>query len=232
MPRPASGARARPAPVRAVLFDLDGTLLDTAPDLGRALNALRGEESLPPIALPVIRPRVSDGATGLVQLGFPGASPERTELLRQRLLVHYGSALALESRPFEGVPEMLAALDGRGMHWGIVTNKSAAFTTPLLQQVGLAAGAAIIVSGDTTAQRKPHPEPLLHAARQLGLAPAHCVYVGDAERDAQAASAAGMRMLVALFGYAEAARARAWTHAGLLERPAQLLEWVDATGGE
>ena len=215
-------------PVRAVLFDLDGTLLDTAPDLGRALNLLRGEESLPPIALERIRPRVSDGARGLVQLGFPDAPDGRAEELRQRLLTHYGLALALDSQPFEGVREMLATLGSRGIPWGIVTNKSALFTVPLLQAVGLTEGAAVIISGDTTPHRKPHPEPLLHAARQLRLPPQQCVYVGDAERDAQAAEAAGMRMLVALFGYAEAARAGAWTQAGMLESPAELLAWVDS----
>jgi N-acetyl-D-muramate 6-phosphate phosphatase len=188
---------------RALLLDLDGTLLDTAPDMGAALNALRSECSLPPLAAATIRPHVSHGARALVQLAFAEASPARFERLRLRFLVLYAQVLSRDTVPFAGALDFLAELDRAGVPWGIVTNKPASLTGPLLRAQGLAARAACVVSGDTLAQRKPHPAPLLHAAGALRLAPAECLYVGDARRDIEAGRAAGMRTLIASYGYLE-----------------------------
>ena len=214
--------------IRAVLFDLDGTLLDTAPDMADSLNALRAEEQLPPLPFDAIRNFVSHGSNALVRLGFEAAPPERFEVLRARFLELYRTRLTLRTRPFEGIPELLGTLERCGLHWGIVTNKPGWLTQPLLQGLGLYARAAAVVSGDTLAQRKPHPLPLLHAARQLGVEPDACVYVGDAERDVLAAKAAGMRALVASFGYIrEEERPHLWPADGWIDTPLGVLGWLE-----
>ena len=186
---------------RAVLFDLDGTLLDTADDLAQALNLLRSENALPPLARERIRSFVSHGSTALVRLAFPSAPEPRFLELRDRLLELYAAAICVHTRPFPGMLELIDRLEREGARWGIVTNKPAALTEPLLDAVGLRSRAAVVVSGDTLAERKPHPRPLLHAAERLGIEPRECVYIGDAERDVLAARAAGMRAVVACFGY-------------------------------
>jgi phosphoglycolate phosphatase len=214
-------------PVRAVLFDLDGTLLDTAPDMAAALNALRSEESLPRLPFPEVRPLVSHGALALIRHAFPAAEGPWFESLRQRFLAIYAGALAIETRPYGGVLEALAYLDSQAIPWGIVTNKSQGLTGPLLEQLGLRARAGTIVCGDTLAERKPHPRPLLHAAAQLGVDPAASVYVGDAQGDVLAAKAAGMRAYVALYGYIPAAeRPREWPASGWIESSAGLAGWL------
>jgi N-acetyl-D-muramate 6-phosphate phosphatase len=211
----------------AVLFDLDGTLLDTAPDLARALNALRREQGLAPLAFETIRGWVSHGSSALVSLGFPHATEPQFLALRARLLELYRADLARETRPFAGVPELLAAIEGRGMRWGIVTNKPGWLTLPLLEMLGLSARAGTVVSGDSLPERKPHPAPLRHAAAELGVAPAACLYVGDAERDVQAAGAAGMRVVVACYGYmAPIDRPREWPADGWIECPEELERWL------
>jgi 2-phosphoglycolate phosphatase len=187
--------------VCAVLFDLDGTLLDTAPDMAGALNELRHEERIGALPFDLVRPLVSHGATALVRLAFPGADTAAFAKLRTRFLAIYRGRLARETRPFEGVLDSLARLDANGIPWGIVTNKPGWLTEPLLKKLAPLDGARVIVSGDTLAERKPHPAPLLYAAAKLGVAPARCIYIGDAERDVLAAQAAGMRAFVALFGY-------------------------------
>lgn len=205
---------------RAVLFDLDGTLLDTAPDLGQALNDLRREEGLSAIAHQTIRPLVSHGATALVKLGFPEATGADFESLRRRFLLAYAGRLCRETQFYEGVLDGLAHLESFGIAWGIVTNKPGWLAHPLLDQLGLLVRAAVLVCGDTLAQRKPHPAPLLHAAEQLGVTPAHCIYIGDAERDALAGYAAGMSVFVALFGYIpKDEKPREWPAKGWLETP-------------
>ena len=217
------------APIRGVLFDLDGTLLDTAHDMTNALNALRAEENLAPLPYEKVRCQVSHGANALVKLSFGELSPAAHEVMRQRLLDIYRRQLARHTVLFEGGDEMLRDLERRGLHWGIVTNKPGWLTDPLLIEVGLHTRARAVVSGDTLPHRKPHPLPLLHAAETMGIKPGECVYVGDAERDMQAAQAAGMFALVAGFGYlGEEDRADQWFSHGWLDTPLDLLDWLDA----
>jgi N-acetyl-D-muramate 6-phosphate phosphatase len=216
------------SPIRAVLFDLDGTLLDTARDFMNALNELRAEENLPPLSYEKVRCQVSHGGHALVRLSFGTLPPDEHEAMWKRLLTIYSGQLARHTCLFEGGDEMLGELERRGLHWGIVTNKPGWLTVPLLEQVNLHKRARAVVSGDTFPERKPHPRPLLHAAAQLGVAPEHCVYVGDAERDMQAAQAAGMYALVAGFGYlGDEDRADRWYSHGWLHTPLELLGWLD-----
>lgn len=216
--------------MRLILFDLDGTLLDTAPDLGAALNALRAEHKLPPLPAEYIRPLVSHGSPALLKLGF-GIEPQDSRYagMRAHLLEIYRTRLTLETRFFAGADMLLDALEQHGLHWGIVTNKPAALTDPLVAAFSLHTRAACVVSGDTTPRRKPHPDQLLHACKLAGLHPQDATYVGDAERDVQAAHAAGMRAVVALYGYIGADdRPHNWQADGLLVEPADLLGWVNA----
>jgi 2-phosphoglycolate phosphatase len=217
--------------LRAVLFDLDGTLLDTAPDMVGALNALRREESLAPMPYDTIRSAVSHGAARVVKAGFPDADPESALRLQQRFLDIYRGALSRETRLFPGMSEVLDALASSGIKSGIVTNKAAWLTEPLLAELGLRARFACVVSGDTLVERKPHPLPLLHAAALAEVAPGDCIYVGDAERDVQAAHAAAMPALVANYGYLRADEDSAqWGGDGYLQRPLDLLDWLEASG--
>lgn len=217
-----------PVPARCVLFDLDGTLVDTAPDLAWCLNALRAEQGLDPLPFAAIRPHVSHGARALVRAGFGvDVGDPRFEALRARLLELYEGNLARESRPFAGIDTLLAALAARAVPWGVVTNKPGWLAEPLLAALGLAEEAACIVSGDTTAHSKPHPEPLLHASRLVATPPAACLYVGDARRDVEAGRGAGMRTLVALFGYLdEDDRPAEWDADGLIDHPLAVLDWL------
>lgn len=212
--------------LRGVLFDLDGTLLDTAPDMAAALNRLLSDEGLPQLPFDRIRPHVSHGALQLVRLAFGEPDATRFEELRHRFLVRYREGLAHRTRLFDGFGTVLTALEAAGLRWGIVTNKPGWLTVPLLEQLGLAARSGCIVSGDTLAERKPHPLPLLHAAALLGLEPRDCVYVGDSERDVQAARNAGMIPLVAGFGYLDGEDPAAWRPDAVFGRPTDLLEWL------
>jgi N-acetyl-D-muramate 6-phosphate phosphatase len=214
--------------VRGVLFDLDGTLLDTAWDMGATLNALLGEHGLPPLSHATIRPHVSKGSRALVTLGFGAAAPAEQAARIERFLALYSQRLAVDTRPFDEVPALLDRLEGRGIAWGIVTNKPSRLTEPLLEALGLAARPAVVVCGDTLAERKPSPLPLLHASEKLGLAPAQCLFVGDAECDIQAARAAGMPVLAARYGYFdESDKPEAWPASGWIESPLGLLAWLD-----
>jgi N-acetyl-D-muramate 6-phosphate phosphatase len=213
--------------IDAVLFDLDGTLLDTAPDMAAALNALRMEEGRPPLPFADIRPHVSHGGAALVRLGFAQAHDGEFERLRTRLLVLYRKDIPRETSLFPGLGAVLDWLDGAGTPWGIVTNKPGWLTEPLLAALGLAARASCVVSGDSVAERKPHPMPLLHAARLIDRAPATCLYVGDAERDVVAARGARMRSLVARYGYlADTDRPEDWQADGIVDRPDEILRWL------
>jgi len=214
--------------IKGVLFDLDGTLLDTALDMTEALNALRAQEGLGALSNETVRCQVSHGGHALVRLGFGTLPPEEHEVMRTRLLSIYRQQLAKHTQLFEGGDEMLTEIERRGLSWGIVTNKPGWLTDPLLVEVNLHKRARAVVSGDTLAERKPHPMPLLHAAATMGVDPAHCVYVGDAERDMQAAKAAGMYALVAGFGYlGDDDRADTWFSHGWLHTPLDLIYWLD-----
>jgi len=216
---------------RAVLFDLDGTLLDTAPDMVGALNALRQERRLAPLPFAAIRSAVSHGAARVVKAGFPDADPESQLQLQERFLEIYRSALSRETRLFAGMDEVLDELAGLKIKSGIVTNKAAWLTEPLLADLRLRARFACVVSGDTVAERKPHPLPMLHAAALAEVTPSECVYVGDAERDVQAAHRAGMPALVANYGYLRADENSAdWGAEGYLNQPLDLLDWLKASG--
>jgi phosphoglycolate phosphatase len=214
--------------IKAVLFDLDGTLLDTAQDFHESLNDLRAEEKLGPLSFETVRAQVSHGGHALVRLGFGKLDEAAHEAMRMRLLNIYRKRLAKHTRLFEGGDELLDAIENRGLAWGIVTNKPGWLTDPLLVEVKLNARARAVVSGDTLPERKPHPLPLLHAAKTLGVEPRECVFVGDAERDAQAAQSAGMYSLIAGFGYiGDGDRADKWFQHGWLDTPLDLLAWLD-----
>lgn len=215
---------------RAALFDLDGTLLDTAPDMAHALNLLRAEQALSPLPFALLRPQVSNGAVAMVRTAFPEAAGAEFERLRERFLDIYRANLLVHTQLFAGFEAVLSRLEQCAIPWGIVTNKAAWLTEPLLAALGLRQRAGCVLSGDTLPERKPHPRPLLVAAEQLGLAPAHCVYVGDALRDVQAANAAGMCALGAQFGYLNPAdEPQRWPVAGWLATPHDLLAWLDLT---
>ena len=213
---------------RAILFDLDGTLADTAPDLAAAVNLLRAERGLEATPYPLLRPTASAGARGMIGAAF-GIAPEQAgyEELRDGFLANYEAALAVRSSLFDGVPALLAGLAEMGLSWGVVTNKAARFTDPLVGQIGLG-GAGCVISGDTMAHAKPHPAPLLEAARRLGLAPEQCWYVGDDLRDIQAGRAAGMPTVAVAWGYCGASEPRSWDADYLLETPQALLALVRA----
>lgn len=218
--------------IRGVLLDLDGTLLDTAPDMAAALNRLREEAGLSPLGFNAIRPHVSHGAQALVRLGFPNVDGEQFAVLRKRFIEVYAARIASETRVFPGFETVLETMEARGLPWGVVTNKQTSLTSALLAALNLAHRAACIVCGDTLGQRKPHPAPLLHAANLLGLDPQMCVYVGDAERDVQAGRAAGMQTVIALFGYLGAHdRPDEWRADALIRDPVELLGWLNGTRG-
>ena len=222
---------ARPLPVRAVLFDLDGTLADTAGDLAAALNRIRADRKLAPLALPQLRPHASDGTRGMLGagLGIARDHPE-FEALKEAFLGYYQAALCEHTRLFPGAEQALSEIERRGMQWGIVTNKAARFTLPLLEELKLAQRAATIVCGDTAAQAKPHPAPLFHAAAALGIEADAFVYVGDAERDVIAARAARMASLVARYGYiAPQATPESWGPDGFIDSLLALLDWLPGT---
>jgi phosphoglycolate phosphatase len=223
----------RPLPIDAVLFDLDGTLADTAPDLAAALNRVRGDLGLPPVPFARLRPYASHGARGLLGAGMSLApEDERYLALREAFLRHYEQALCVQTTLFDEVADLLAAIEARGLPWGIVTNKAMRFTEPLLDALGLAERAGAVIGGDTTPHAKPHPAPLVEAAQRLGVAPSRCVYVGDAERDVIAGAAAGMATIVALYGYIEPQDApESWPASGSIATPGELIGWLPARAG-
>lgn len=220
----------RAGSIDAVLFDLDGTLIDSAPDLGAAADKMRTDRGLSSLPITSYRHMAGAGARGMLGIGF-GITPEAPEFqaLREEFFVNYESRMLLDTHVFDGVPQLLDALAERGMRWGVVTNKAARFTDPLTRSMPLFATAGAIVSGDTTLHAKPHPEPLFEAARRLGVDPVRCIYVGDDERDIVAGRAAGMRTVAAIYGYMGAtADAALWQADAAITSPLGLLQWLDS----
>ena len=218
-------------PIQTVLFDLDGTLLDTAPDLAFALNTVLNEQKREPLQFEQIRPWVSHGGNTLIKNGFQLSDQDPAiEPLRQRFLEIYVDHIADHTRLFEGMAEVLETLESEEIQWGVVTNKPTYLTTPLLQQLGLASRSVCNISGDTLPQCKPDPAPLLHACELAQSTPAHCIYVGDASRDIEAGRRAGMRTLVALYGYIEASeQPTQWGATGMIQNPLDLLSWMSCS---
>lgn len=231
-------------PVGAVLFDLDGTLLDTAPDLVFALNRALTEAGLPACPEDEVKPHISGGSPAMLRYALaakpdpnglyccprPGAEPNEEEFarLQQRVLNLYQAHLTDRTRFFDGMETVLDTLDERGLPWGIVTNKTRRFTEPLAEALNLSARTGCIISGDTTPEKKPHPLPLLEASRRLGLEPCRCVFIGDAAKDMEAGRRAGMTTLTALYGYiAPHDEPDTWGADGVLARPLDLLNWLD-----
>lgn len=215
-------------PVRTVLFDLDGTLVDTAPDMAYALNRIREEERQPHLPYELIRDQVSNGSAALIRLAFGhDEDNDRYTELTERFLEVYRSNLNLDSSLFPGMAPVLAFIEQRDMNWGVVTNKPAWLTDPLMNALGLEERSISTISGDTTDERKPHPKPLLVACEQAGSTPAECIYVGDALRDIEAGRAAMMRTLVALYGYIDSTQQpHEWGADGMIEDPRELLDWI------
>ncbi|MDH3673410.1 MAG: HAD-IA family hydrolase [Gammaproteobacteria bacterium] len=214
--------------LRTVLFDLDGTLADTAPDMAQALNLLLKENDYEPLPFDTIRPWVSHGGLALVRLGFGEETGDlELENLRRRFLEIYAENLCRETRLFPGISQLLAMLSENGFNWGVVTNKPGYLTEPLVAQLTIQPPPACIVSGDTTTNRKPHPEPMLLACKQAGSDPHECLYVGDAERDIHAGKQAGMKTLVALFGYiTDSEDPKTWGADGMIRAPMEVFDWL------
>ena len=214
--------------IKAVLFDLDGTFADTAPDLGAALNhvlALHGKALLP---LETIRPQASHGAAGLLGLGF-GILPDDPDFsaLRNEFLAHYTAHICEHTTLFAGMSDLITMIEQQGLPWGVVTNKPHRFTVPLMQALGYADRAGCMVSGDTCTQAKPHPMPMLHAAKLLDVESKYCLYLGDDKRDIEAANAAHMQGIIALYGYIDPLAALyTWQASGQVRTPIELLHYI------
>ena len=214
-----------PRRLQAVLFDLDGTLIDSAPDLAGACNEMRIERGLVPLPYEQLRRMVGSGARGMVGVSF-GLLPDSPGYLelRDEFLARYEARMTRETKVFEPIVAVLAWLEREGLPWGIVTNKATRFAVPLVAALGLAERAAALVCGDTVAHPKPHRAPLMEAARRLGLAPERCAYVGDDRRDVDAGRAAGMLTVVAAWGYlGDGDAPDEWGADHLIERPDELL---------
>lgn len=215
-------------PIACVLFDLDGTLVDTAPDMAAALNRLRASRDLAPLPLEVIRPHVSHGSPALLKLGFDIAAEHADYgALRDAFLADYADSICVHTELFPGMAAVLDRLEANGITCGVVTNKPGWLTDPLLERLALTDRLCCAVSGDTLTERKPHPAPLLHACTQSGVEPAAAVYLGDALRDIQAARAAGIPGLAAAWGYVAPDEILTdWPAAAVLDVPADLLQWL------
>ena len=210
---------------QAVLFDLDGTFADTAPDLAYALNCMRVSRQLPLLPVATTRAYTSMGARGLLGVGLD-VTPEHPDYaaMRDEFLAHYEANLCRETQLFPGMAELLNELERRGLKWGIVTNKAERYTHPLLKLLGVDHRAACVIGGDTTGKTKPDPAPLFAATNRMGIAPRHCIYVGDDRRDVQAGRAAGMKTIVVKFGYLHGNDPETWDADALIDTPGELLQ--------
>lgn len=214
--------------IQAVLFDLDGTLADTAPDLARTVNAMRESRSLAPVALETLRPFVSRGARGMIGAAFGlGPDDKGYAAMREEFLAFYAENLCVDTRLFPEMADLLVRLEGRGLAWGVVTNKFEHLARSVIDGLGLASRAAVLVGGDTCERAKPFPDPLIHAAQALAIRPDAILYVGDDERDVQAARAAGMPVIVAGYGYlGDGPAPSRWGADGIVASPAGIARWA------
>lgn len=212
--------------ISAVLFDLDGTLIDSAPDLGAAADKMRTDRGLPSLAYELYRPMAGAGARGMLSVAF-GLLPDHDDFAeyREEFFQNYERRMTELTRIFDGVVEMIAALEQRGLAWGVVTNKSERFTLPLTAEMALFKNARAIISGDTTPHTKPHPAPLFEAAKRLAIEPARCIYVGDDARDIEAGRAANMGTVAATYGYlGQNADTTKWGADAVISAPAALMD--------
>ena len=216
--------------VEAVLFDLDGTFADTAPDLGAALNHVRALHNMPPLPIATIRPQASHGSPGLLKLGMNvGPDEANYNELREAFLQYYEAHICDHTVLFPSMAALIAELERHDLPWGIVTNKPHRYTVPLMEKLGYAKRAACLVSGDTCAHAKPHPMPLLRAAELMGVTPENCLYLGDDLRDMESAHAAGMKGIIAAYGYIDpAADLSTWPAAGSVPTPFALLRYIQS----
>ena len=216
------------SPYAGIFFDLDGTLADTAPDLVAAMNQLLLVRNLEPKPYALLRPHASAGARGLLEGAF-GISPDHPDFiaLRDEFYINYEKALLVDSKLFDGIDHLLDKMDEARLPWGIITNKSERFTNPLTDLMGLRQRAVSTVSGDTTPYSKPHPEPILHAARSSNVDPTKSIYVGDDIRDVLAGKAAGMKTVAAAYGYCGCTEPpEAWGADYLVNHPTELLQII------
>lgn len=215
---------------QAVLFDLDGTFADTAPDLAYALNLMRKARALSPVPLAATRPVTSSGARGLLSAGF-GMTPSDADYpaMREEFLRLYEANLCRESRLFPGMAELIEQLESRGVAWGIVTNKGERYAKPLIAALAPAMKCCCVIGGDTTPHLKPHPAPLLAASCALGIAPGACMYVGDDARDIQAGRAAGMATVAVRYGYLNGGAPDNWGADAVIDRPQDLLSLLETS---
>jgi phosphoglycolate phosphatase len=216
--------------LEAVLFDLDGTLVDTAPDMARTVNRMRTHRGLAPVPVALVRPHVSNGARGMIVAAF-GITTDNPDFqaMREEFLELYADNLCIDSRLFDGMDALLRELEAAGIAWGVVTNKFERFARPLIEGLGLASRSAVVVGGDTCPRPKPFPDPLLHAAATMSVAPMNTLYVGDDVRDVQAARAAGMPVVVAGYGYlGDGAPPSLWGADAVVDSPAGIGEWIRA----
>jgi len=221
------------AAIRAVLFDLDGTLADTAPDMTRTVNVMRERRGMEPVAAEVVRPQVSKGARGMLLAAFDIRTdhPE-FPAMREEFLEIYKDYLCVDTRLFPGMEDLLQGLEDHDIAWGVVTNKFERFARPVMDGLGLAGRAAVIVGGDTCPRAKPFPDPLLFAANAIGVEPANTLYVGDDERDVQAARAAGMPVVAAGYGYlGDGLPPADWKADAVVDSPAALATWIGVGPG-
>lgn len=213
--------------IQAVLFDLDGTFADTAPDLGYAVNLMRKARNLPPVPEEKTRPVTSSGARGLLGAGF-SITPDHADYLamRDEFLNLYEANLCRDTRLFDGMAELINSLEARQLTWGIVTNKAERFALPLMKLLGYGTRSACVIGGDTTGKMKPHPEPLYAAAKAIQIAPEHCLYVGDDERDIQAGRAAGMKTIAVRYGYLNGSDPAAWGADAVVDKPLNIMNYL------
>lgn len=218
--------------LEAVLFDLDGTLIDTAPDLAGTLNEMRRRRGLAPVPLAQVRPFVSHGARGMLTSGFGMKTEDpQFQAMREEFLQIYADNICVDSALFPGMDALLEHLEDRDIAWGVVTNKFERLARPLLEALQLSDRAAVIVGGDTCPRPKPYPDPLLHAAAEIAVAPARTLYVGDDARDVTAARAAGMPVVVAAYGYlGDGDPPSLWGADAILDSPQEVLEWIIERG--